>query len=189
MRQLSPDESDIDLVNHLRAGSSEALGILYDRYSGLVYSIALKMLTIPGEAEDLTQEIFLTFWKQEKFDPSRAALSTYLCVMTRSRALNRISRRSSRQRTLQRLQQGAPPIEWTLATPLEKAALAEQAAILKTALTQLPERQRQILEMNYYKGMSQSKIAQALSMPLGTVKTNSRQALIRLRQLLKDAIG
>lgn len=189
MRRISSSASDIDLVHSLRAGNSDALGILYDRYSSLVYTIAFKILSIPGEAEDLTQEIFLTFWKQEKFDPSRAGLSTYLCVMTRSRAINKVNRRGTRQRSLQRLRDSAPPVELTAATPLETATLSEQQEILSAALSQLPERQRQILEMNYYRGMSQSKIAKALSMPLGTVKTNSRQALIRLRKLLKDAIG
>ena len=189
MRRISASASDIDLITHLRGGNSEALGVLYDRYSGLVYTIALKILRRPSEAEDLTQEIFLNFWKQEKFDPRRAALSTYLCVMTRSRALNRLDSYGSRQRSLQRLRDNTFPVELSASTPLENAALEEQEEKLKVALSQLPERQRQILEMNYYQGMSQSKIAQSLSIPLGTVKTNARQGLIKLRRLLRDAIG
>ena len=189
MRRIAANASDIDLIHHLRAGHSDALGILYDRYSDLVYTIALKVLTRPSEAEDLTQEIFLTFWKQEKFDPQRAALSTYLCVMTRSRALNRLSSQDSRRRSLQRLKDNTSTVELTAPTPLEKVALAEQEETLKAALSHLPEKQRQILEMSYYQGMSQSEIAQLLSMPLGTVKTNTRQALIKLRKSLRDAAG
>lgn len=188
MKRIPAATSDLDLIRYLREGNVEALGMLYDRHGSLVYTIALKILGHPSEAEDLTQEIFLTFWQKEKFDPQRAVLSTYLCVLTRSRALNQLNRRRRRQRSLQRLRDNTPPIELVAATPLENVALEEQSATLKTALSRLPDKQRQILEMHYYKGMSHSKIAHTLSMPLGTVKTNARQALIKLKTLLIDAV-
>lgn len=187
MPRLSDNASDAELIAYLRSGHQEALRLLYKRYSGLVYTTAAKMLNSPSEAEDLTQELFLTFWKQEKFDPNRAALSTYLCVVTRSRALNRIRQRGSQQRSLEKLQ-AMPPPELTAATPLENASLEEQQRTLKRVLAQLPDRQRQILEMNFYQGVSQSNIAQQLDLPLGTVKTNARQGLITLRRLLNGAV-
>ncbi|MGF1458164.1 MAG: sigma-70 family RNA polymerase sigma factor [Leptolyngbyaceae cyanobacterium] len=187
MARFSDTTADAELIEHLRAGYQDALRLLYQRYSGLVYTTALKMLSRPSEAEDLTQEVFLTFWKQEKFDPTRAALGTYLCVLTRSRALNRIRSRGSQQRSLEQLQ-AIPPPELMASTPLEKASLQEQQQTLKQALAELPERQRQILEMNFYQGVSQSNIAQQLDLPLGTVKTNARQGLISLRRLLGSAV-
>lgn len=187
MPRLSDQASDADLIEHLRNGRQDALRLLYKRYSGLVYTIAYKMLNRTSEAEDLTQEVFLTFWKQENFDPNRAALSTYLCVVTRSRALNRIKQRGSQQRSLEKLQ-ALPPPELTASTPLENASIEEQQQTLKRVLAQLPDRQRQILEMNFYQGVSQSNIAQQLDLPLGTVKTNARQGLITLRRLLNGAV-
>ena len=187
MPRLSDNASDAELIEYLRTGHQEALRLLYKRYSGLVYTTALKMLNSASEAEELTQEVFLTFWKQEKFDPNRAALSTYLCVVTRSRSLNRIRQRGSQQRFLEKLQ-AMPPAELTASTPLENASLEEQQRTLKRVLAQLPDRQRQILEMNFYQGVSQSSIAQQLDLPLGTVKTNARQGLITLRRLLNGAV-
>ncbi|NJO41827.1 MAG: sigma-70 family RNA polymerase sigma factor [Cyanobacteria bacterium CRU_2_1] len=188
MARIRPDASDAELIQSLRAGQQQALGILYDRYGGLVYTVAMKILNQPDEAEDLTQEVFLTFWKQDKFDPSRAALSTYLCLLTRSRAINKIHSRASRQRSVERLQQTAPA-EFSAPTPLEQASLEEQQQTVRHAMTQLSDNQRQILEMSYFRGMTQAEIAQQLRMPLGTVKTNARQGLIKLRQLLGEAIG
>jgi RNA polymerase sigma-70 factor, ECF subfamily len=188
MARIQPDTPDGELVRLLRDGQQDALGVLYDRYGGLVYTIAFKILNQADEAQDLTQDVFLTFWKQERFDPSRAALSTYLSVMTRSRAINKLHSRSSRQRMSDRLQQ-VTPVEFSAPTPLEQASLAEQQETVRQALTQLSENQRQVLELNYYKGLSQSEVAQQLGLPLGTVKTHARQGLIKLRQILGDAVG
>ena len=188
MARFSTDVSDAELIQRLRSGQSEALRVLYERYSGLVYTLALRMLSQPSEAEDLTQDIFLNFWKQESFDPNRAALSTYLCVIVRSRALNKIESRSSRKRSLERLQRLTPG-EMSAPTPLDQASLVEQAQTVNHALVELPEKQRQVLELNYYQGMSHTEISQQLGVPLGTVKTRARQGLIKLRQRLGDAVG
>jgi RNA polymerase sigma-70 factor, ECF subfamily len=187
MARVHSELSDAELIHQLRAGKQQALNLLYDRYGGLVYTIALQILSRADEAEDLTQDVFLSFWKEDKFDPKRAALSTYLSVLVRSRALNKLRSRASHVKALERLQQ------WTIAdslepTPLEKASLEEQQQALRTAMVQLSENQRQVLELNYSRGLSHSEIAQQISMPLGTVKSNARQGLIKLRQLLGDAI-
>jgi len=188
MPRIQADTTDAELIRLLRGGQQQALGILYDRYGGLVYTVAFKILNQADEAEDLTQEVFLTFWKQERFDPSRAALSTYLGVMTRSRAINKLHSRSSQQRMSDRLQQ-TTPLEFSAPTPLERASFAEQQQTVRQALTRLSNSQREVLELNYYKGLSQSEVAQRLSLPLGTVKTHARQGLIKLRQILGDAVG
>ncbi|MGK7910447.1 MAG: sigma-70 family RNA polymerase sigma factor [Synechococcus sp.] len=186
MARISPDTSDRELIQELKGGNQAALTLLYDRYGGLVYTVALKILKQPTEAEDLTQEIFLSFWKQDKFDPDRSALSTYLGILTRSRALNRISSHSSRQRTLERLQ--GLFSSRNSSTPLEDASLSERKEILQRAVAQLSDQQRQILEMNFYQGLSHSEISQRLDIPLGTVKTTARRSLIQLREQLGEAV-
>lgn len=184
--RIGAETSDAELVRALKAGQQEALGILYDRYGGLVYTIALKILERHEEAEDLTQDIFLNFWQQDKFDPNRAALGTYLAILTRSRSINKLNSRSSQQRSIDRLQQ---TVEIPPPTPLEQVSQEEQQGAVRQALTQLNDSQRRILEMNYYQGLSHSHISQQLEMPLGTVKTNARQGLLKLRQLLQLAVG
>ncbi|MBT9317634.1 sigma-70 family RNA polymerase sigma factor [Leptothoe spongobia] len=186
MARFSTDTSDIELIHSLRAGHQEALAVLYDRYGGLVYTVALRLLKQPAEAEDLTQDIFFNFWKQNKYDPGRAVLSTYLGLVARSRALDRIAKRSTQQRSLQRLQGSIPE---RAMTPLENATLSEQQETVQQALSQLKDQQRQVLEMNFYQGISHADIARQLDMPLGTVKTRARQGLIELRRRLGGAVG
>jgi RNA polymerase sigma-70 factor, ECF subfamily len=187
MVRIHADLPDIELIKQLRAGNQKALGILYDRYGGLVYTIALRILNQADEAEDLTQDVFLTFWKQEKFDSSRATLSTYLSVLTRSRALNKIRSQVSQGQALERLQQ------WILSdactpTPLEKVSQQEQQQTVREAMTRLTDNQQRVLDMNYHQGLSHSEIAQQINMPLGTVKSNVRQGLLKLRQILGDTV-
>jgi RNA polymerase sigma-70 factor, ECF subfamily len=188
MSQIHPDPTDADLIVSLRQGNRNALSILYDRYGGLVYTLALKLLDRNDEAEDLTQDVFLSFWKQNKFNPDRGTLSSYLCLVTRSRAIDKLRSRQSEQKSLQRLQQHVIP-ETDLSTPLESVSLTEEVAIVRQSLSTLNDVQRQILELSYYQGLSQSAISMQLNLPLGTVKTHMRQGLIKLRQLLQSQIG
>jgi RNA polymerase sigma-70 factor, ECF subfamily len=184
MNQIRSDATDLDLISSLRQGNQHALSILYDRYGGLVYTLALKLLDRRDEAEDLTQDVFLTFWKQAKFDPTRAKLSSYLCLITRSRAIDKLRSRRSEQKSIERLQQ-IVVAEANLPTPLDWAAQSEQQTIVQQSLSLLSEKQRHVLELSYYHDLSQSEIATKLNLPLGTVKTHMRQGLIKLRQLLQ----
>lgn len=193
MDRVSNDVPDGVLIQQLREGqSSKALRLLYQRYSGLVYTLSLRMLKRPSEAEDLTQEVFLNFWKQEslekhKYDPTKASLSTYLCMVVRSRALNKIASQGSRQRSVDRLK-AVTANELLTPTPLEQASSSEQSQQVRQALGQLPHKQRQILELNYYQGFSHGDISKQLDMPLGTVKSRARQGLLKLRQILGEAV-
>jgi RNA polymerase sigma-70 factor, ECF subfamily len=188
MRQIRSDATDVDLISSLRQGNQHALSILYDRYGSLVYTLALKLLDRRDEAEDLTQDVFLSFWKQEKFDPTRAKLSSYLCLITRSRAIDRLRSRRSEQKSLAKLQQIVVS-ETDLPTLLDSATQSEEQTIVRQSLSTLSEHQRQVLELSYYQDLSQSAIATQLNLPLGTVKTHMRQGLIKLRQLLQSQIG
>ena len=184
MNQIRSDATDTDLISSLRQGNQHALSILYDRYGGLVYTLALKLLDCRDRAEDLTQDVFLSFWKQQKFDPTRAKLSSYLCLITRSKAIDKLRSRQSEQKSIDRLQQSVVA-EANLPTPLDYATQSEQQTIVRQSLSLLSERQRQVLELSYYHDLSQSEIATKLNLPLGTVKTHMRQGLIKLRQLLQ----
>lgn len=180
-----PSQTDAELYLALRAGNTAALGILYDRHAGLVYGLALKVLGIAQEAEDLTQDIFLTLARGCSYDPSRGSLRTFLAILTRSRAIDRIRSRSTAHTALGRWQ---PNREQEIAAnvPLEQATQTEQSQEVQAALAQLSDNQQQILKMAYYDGLSQSEIAKRLDIPLGTVKARARRGLLKLRQSLTD---
>jgi RNA polymerase sigma-70 factor, ECF subfamily len=180
-----PPTTDADLFLALKAGKQAALGVLYDRYASLVYRLALRVLVNPQEAEDLTQEIFLILWKGCNYEPNRGSLSSFLTTLTRSRAIDRLRSRGSNLKFLQRLSQTMitqpAPI-----TPFESASIDQRSEYIQDALAQLPDKQRRVLEMAYYDGLSQSEIATQLATPLGTVKSWSRQGLLNLKKHLQS---
>jgi RNA polymerase sigma-70 factor (ECF subfamily) len=185
--QANAARSDAELLQALKSGQANALGSLYDRYADPVYGLAVKLLTNTEEAEDLTQEVFLTLMHRNTYDPARGSLISFLMTMTRSRALDRLRSRGVKQRAMQRwggnLRSDRPP-----STPIEQAVISEQAEVVQQALSRLPATERQVLEIAYYDGLSQSEIAAQLEIPLGTVKSRSRQGLIKLRQALRFLI-
>ena len=186
-KPMLADESDLQVLTALRQGDTTALGIVYDRYGAAVYRLALRMLANSTEAEDLTQEVFLAFWRGvDKYDPDRGTLLVFLLTITRSRALNRFKQQGSQQNLQQRVGNYLPR---TNTNPgMEAVTLTELRERMGSALQALPIAQKQVLEMGYYQGKSQSEIAQELDLPLGTVKTRSRQGLLKLRQFLQDLV-
>jgi RNA polymerase sigma-70 factor, ECF subfamily len=185
MPQSSP-QSDAEVVQALCLGDRAALATLYDRYSGLVYKLALRILKTPEPAADLTQEIFLSLWNRpDRYNAERGSIAVFLSVMTRSQALNRIRSTKSQEQLTQRI--GRADMAIPSDNPnLDQASLKELSHRVCSALAQLPEAQRQVLELAYYEGFSQSDITEKTGIPLGTVKSRSRQGLLKLRELLKD---
>ena len=188
----SPDAAletvlDAALYKALQQGNPEALGELYNRHARLVYGISLKVLGQAQAAEDLTQEIFLTLVRTDGYDAERSTLRTYLAILTRSRALDRLRSRGVAAQDIARLQrQQKRPVTQNI--PLENATQsetrAEQTVTIQTAMAQLSMDEQQILRMMYFEGLSQAAIAQSLSIPLGTIKTQSRRGLLKLRDIL-----
>ena len=178
---------DLVVINALQTGDERALGEIYDRYGLMVYRLASKILGNSNDAEDLTQEVFVTFWQgANKYEPQRGSLSTFLAVVTRSRALNKLRQNKSRQNLVEQYGQNVP--HSTPATGLDTAHLETLADRVGAALAQIPLEQRQTIELAYYGGLSQSTIATQLEIPLGTVKTRSRQGLLKLKTLLQDLV-
>lgn len=179
--------TDTDVWQALKEGQSQALPVLYQRYSSLVYRLALRILGHSQDAEDLTQEVFLTLWRSRNYNPSRGSLSSYLTTLTRSRAIDKLRSRGTKFKFLQRWGQ-LITAESTALSPVEWASFNQRSEQVKIALAQLPPTQRQVLELAYFEGLSQSEIAQKLETPLGTVKTWSRQGLLNLRKNLQSII-
>jgi len=178
-------QTDAELYLSLRAGRAEALGVLYDRHAGLVYGLAFKVLGNPQEAEDLTQDIFLNLVRSSAYDPKRGSLRTFLAILTRSRAIDRVRSRNTALSFWGRWKSGNSQ-ETDSNTPLEYVFQGERSEEVRIALAQLSESQQQILKMAYYDGFSQSEIAERLEIPLGTVKARARRGLLKLRQTLTN---
>jgi RNA polymerase sigma-70 factor, ECF subfamily len=174
---------DAELVHNLRLGQHQALTVLYDRYAGLVYSIAHQILQNAQEAEDLTQDIFLTFWQNNSFNPDRGSVSSFLGLLTRSRAIDKVRKRTTANSFLSRWQKTITE-ESTAPSPLERATTAEIQTSIHQAMQALPELQRQILNLNYYQGLSHNQIAECLNLTPGVVKSRLRQALVQLKASL-----
>ncbi|PSB03270.1 sigma-70 family RNA polymerase sigma factor [Merismopedia glauca] len=180
------NQTDAELFQALCLGDLSALGKLYDGYGEIVYRMALRMLGNPQEAEDLTQDVFLTLWRNRSYDSKRGSMQVFLTTMTRSKAIDRHRQKRSHLNVLQKWGHNQPLENST--NLMDKISLKEISQRVSEAMSELPDNQRQVLEMAYFEGMSQSEISAGLNLPLGTVKTNKRQGLLRLRQMLQDLV-
>ncbi|MGK7930304.1 MAG: sigma-70 family RNA polymerase sigma factor [Microcystaceae cyanobacterium] len=183
------NQTDEAVFSHFQQGNPSALGVLYDRYGLLVYRLLFRMLNDCQEAEDLTQEIFLSLLQSSKYDPNRGSFYTYLMMLARSRTLDKIRSRRSKNRFLQDKGKMKDLIgKASFISPIEKISLNETTQQVREALAALSTNQRQVLELSYYQGLSQSEIAKRLNLPLGTVKTHSRRGLLQLRKNLQNLV-
>lgn len=178
-----PDERLLEAL----ADDPSALGPLYDRHSRLVYGLALAVLGNADEAADLTQEVFLSLCKAHGYDVSRGTVGAYLTTVTRTRAIDRLRRRTRRVRLL-RDHHTAAPVPVAAPTPVERLSQAECSERVKKALADLPANERRALEMAYFQGLTQAEIAHDLQAPLGTVKSWCRRGLLAMKASLGDLV-
>jgi RNA polymerase sigma-70 factor (ECF subfamily) len=158
------------------AAAERALAELYDRYSGVVYAVALRVLGDTGGAEDILQEVFLQLWRNPgAFDAARGSLGPWLAVITRNRAIDSLRRRKPETDIEEVIVSVAPD----LAGDADRTRAAEK---VRGVLGAMPPPQRNALEMAYFEGLSHSEIAIKTGEPLGTIKTRIRAGLIALRK-------
>ncbi|KYC43652.1 RNA polymerase subunit sigma [Scytonema hofmannii PCC 7110] len=181
------EETDEALFVALKNGDSSALSVLFNRHSRLVYGLALKILADSQEAEDLTQEVFLTLWRKASSNPDCRFFVRYLVTIARSRAIDKLRARSRQLKLVEQWGKTMTSEAASSPTPVEQATFAERSQRIHNALLQLPEKQRQVIELAYNQGLSQSEIAKQLEIPLGTVKTCTRQGLLKLKRILLDS--
>lgn len=185
---VNEQSTDLELFLAIQAQQVKALDLLYDRYGRLVYSTAVQILNNVEEAEEVAQETFLRLWQRsEIYQPNRGSLGGFLITMTRSRSLDRIRSRKSSQQKLQRIQMLSECV-LTYNPPLEFVTVQERFTLVHEALKQLSLADRALLEAAYYQGLSQSEIARRDGIPLGTVKSRTRQALKQLRATLDPLV-
>lgn len=176
--------SDEALFVALKNGDAAALSILFHRHSRLVYGLALKILADTQAAEDLTQEIFLTLWRKAATNPDCRFFVRYLVTITRSRSIDKLRARTRQLKLVEKWGQTMTNDAIPEPTPIDRASFTERSQRITNALQELPDKQRQVIELAYNQGLSQSEIATTLEIPLGTVKTCTRQGLLKLRGIL-----
>ena len=181
-----PVLSDEQLLRVL-ADDPSALGPLYDRHGRLVYGLALSILKNQQEAEDLTQEVFLMLCSKTTYDASRGSVGAFLTTLVRSRAIDRLRRRSRSVRLLHSDWTATPAPELPK-TPLDCVSAAECSTRVRAALGQLSDSERRVIELAYYQGLTQPEIAEELGAPLGSVKSWCRRGLISLKSALGELV-
>jgi RNA polymerase sigma-70 factor, ECF subfamily len=172
---VSPDEK---LVMAIRSGDESAMAVLYDRYSSLVYSVALRVLGDTGTAEDVLQEVFMQLWRNPGlFDSSRGNLAPWLAVITRNRSIDSLRKR----RPETDIDDVIVSVEPDMAGDAERGRAMEK---VRGVLGAMPLPQRSALEMAYFEGLTHTEIAAKTGEPLGTIKTRIRGGLLALRKAI-----
>jgi len=170
--------SDLALVTAIRSGDQGAMAALYDRFSSIVYAVALRVLQDAGAAEDVLQDIFIQLWRNPgAFDSSRGNMAAWLAVIARNRAIDALRKR----RPQDDIEDVIVSVETDLASETDRSRVMEK---VRGALQAMPSPQRFALEMAYFEGLTHVEIAEKTGEPLGTVKTRIRTGLISLRKIL-----
>ena len=203
-----PAADDAARVRAVAAGSQPALGELYDRYVDAVYAAASRLTSDRQVAEEVVQETFLALWNRaELYDPKLGSLAAWLHTIARNRTVDRL-RAAGRRPNLIPLSSAAGEDEEAGAAldrlvtagtviggaavglgPEGELATSELQHVLRDALAELPEAERTAIVLAYREELTQTEIAERLGWPLGTVKTRTRRALLRLREALAEELG
>jgi RNA polymerase sigma-70 factor (ECF subfamily) len=178
---------DPDLVQRLQRRDPQALAELYDRYGRLAYALILRVVRDAAIAEDLVQETFLRVWNRvHGFDAEKGAVRPWLLAVARNRAIDYLRSSGGRESSSLDFEHTEHP---ALFGNMEREVLASDSARrVKSAMAKLPTQQRQVIELAYFEGLSQSEMAERMGQPLGTVKTWVRTALRSLRDELGAAV-
>jgi RNA polymerase sigma-70 factor (ECF subfamily) len=182
---MTTSETDRELVARIERRDSNALAALYDRYASRLTGLAYRILGESGEAEEVLQEVFLYVWRAaSSFDAGRGSVLAWLIVATRSRAIDRL--RSRRAGPLGRAGSFEEAPERASSGDVEgEVAAREWETLCRSAIADLPEDQRRVLELAYFEGLTQQEIASSTGIPLGTVKTRARLGLMKLRERIR----
>jgi RNA polymerase sigma-70 factor, ECF subfamily len=180
---MSDLELDRQCMDRLRAGDLQALEELYDRHAPMLYALVMRIVGRAADAEEVLQDIWVHAWKRaETWEPGRGTVAAWLLTLARSRAIDRIRSMSARRRAETAAPAPEAPAERD--EPAANTADRQRRERIAAAMATLTPQHREVLELGYFGGLSQSEIAARLGAPLGTVKSWTRQGLMRLREVV-----
>jgi RNA polymerase sigma-70 factor (ECF subfamily) len=190
-----PTRSERELVDGMVAGDEQCIQELVDRHGSMLYSLVSGILGNAADAEEVIADVYVQAWRTAaRFDPARGTVLAWLVTIARTRALDRLRSRGRQSRTNDRLQTLSIEPQFEPVASATDAAdrgveTGETRQLVQQALELLPDVQRTVIELAYFRGLSQSEIATQLAIPLGTVKTRTLAAMQRLRRALLPLLG
>lgn len=178
-------------MSRLAQRDEASLEELYERHAPRLYSLCLRVLHQPGEAQSVLSDVFHEVWQRaERFNPERGSVRTYLVTLTRCRAIDRLRSETARTANEKRFSAEAPfhqVPESRNPDPSKNLVQDEILDLVRQALEGMPARQRESLELAYFDGLTHQEISERLKLPLGSVKTHIRLGLQKLRRLVLPA--
>lgn len=173
------------LLERCARQDQEAFAALYDQTASRVHSLVSRILGNPADAEEVTLDVYLQAWREAcRFDARRGSVSAWLLTIARSRALDRLRSHASRQK------RESAPVDFEHPShepsPEVLSAMSEERRTVAAAIAALPAEHREVIELAYFRGLSQSEMAERLELPLGTVKTRVRLGMMRLRDFIGE---
>jgi RNA polymerase sigma-70 factor (ECF subfamily) len=182
-------EQDRELLRRIGDGDRSAFDSFYDQYSGLLFSIAVKILNDAKEAEDVLQEVFMQIWnKANAYDPLLGKPASWAVTLTRNKAIDRIRASNRRSKLLEQATVEANVATDHSPSANEKLHGRENAQMIRSVVAALPLDQRRAIEMAFFSGLTQDEIAKNLQEPLGTIKARIRRGMLKLREKLEGCV-
>ena len=181
--------SVVDLMLGIQSGDADALSQLYDRYSGIMKALILRIIHNETEADDLLQEVFMEIWNQAKnFSAEKGKPLGWMVTLTRRRAIDALRKKQAYARAEERLQAEPErqPLAWVENATEKDIEAGDTRVLMAKVINSLPEAQQQVIELAFFRGMSQREIAFHTNIPLGTVKTRLELGLKKIYDGLKE---
>ena len=189
VNETTATDRDVELLGRIASQDRAAFAEFYDRHATLMFSVASKILNNASEAEDVLQETFVQVWqKARNFNPKLGKASSWVAIMVRNKAIDRI--RASQRRSRLADEAGAEfSIVSEVSDTANEAILGhDKAKLIQSAIVELPVEQRRDIELAYFSGLTQDEISKKLNEPLGTIKARIRRGLLKLRDQLEGGL-
>lgn len=179
----TPQDTDLELMRRVAANDPEAVSTLYDRFGSLVYRLAYQVMPTRADAEDAVQEVFVRLWRTaDRYDPKRAALVTWVMLISRRHLVDRLRRARARVRASALDEKHGQTVAADAGQPESGMQRDERFAVLMERIQKLPELQRTVVTRAYLGGQTLRQIGEELNTPIGTIKSALSRALVRLRE-------
>jgi len=187
--QTEPENSldaEIELLRQIGQGDRRSFETLYDRFSGVLFSVAYRVLNSQEAAEDVLQDVFIQIWeKAALYDPARGKPMTWAITLTRNKAIDRLRSTQRRSRLQDDLQHESETVEqFDDKSSFDAVSSGETSELVREAVKKLSKDQREAIELAFFSSLTQTEISERLNEPLGTVKARIRRGMMKLRDLL-----
>ena len=183
-------EAEIALLRRVAQGDRRAFEELYDRFSGVLFSIAYRVLNNREAAEDVLQDVFIQIWeKASLYDPARGKPMTWAVTLTRNKAIDRLRSTQRRNRLQDDVEREAETFEqFDDRSSFDAVASGETSKLVRDAIQKLSKDQREAIELAFFSSLTQTEIAERLGDPLGTIKARIRRGMMKLRDVLSPEL-